>query len=42
VSLAYALDGCRSILDGQCDDLPVKAFYFNGSISEIRKWAAAS
>jgi F-type H+-transporting ATPase subunit beta len=31
VSLADALDGCRAILDGECDDLPVDAFYFEGS-----------
>ncbi|HXW28317.1 MAG TPA: sigma-70 family RNA polymerase sigma factor [Xanthobacteraceae bacterium] len=42
VSLADALDGCRCILDGECDDLPVAAFYFEGSITEIRKRAAAS
>jgi Sigma-70, region 4 len=42
VSLADALDGCRCILDGECDHLPVAAFYFEGSITEIRKRAAAS
>jgi F-type H+/Na+-transporting ATPase subunit beta len=42
VSLADALDGCRSILDGECDDLPVKAFYFHDGIAEIRQRAAAS
>jgi len=36
VSLADALDGCRAILDGECDDLPVNAFYFEGSLAEIR------
>jgi F0F1-type ATP synthase beta subunit len=36
VSLADALDGCRAILDGECDDLPVNAFYFKGSLVEIR------
>ena len=36
VSLADALDGCRAILDGECDDLPVNAFYFKGSLAEIR------
>jgi RNA polymerase sigma factor (sigma-70 family) len=36
VSLADALDGCRAILDGECDDLPVNAFYFEGSLTEIR------
>jgi F-type H+/Na+-transporting ATPase subunit beta len=42
VSLADALAGCQSILDGECDGLPVQAFYFGGSIAEIRKRAAAS
>ena len=42
VSLADALDGCRAILDGECDDLPVAAFYFEGSLADIRKRAAAA
>jgi RNA polymerase sigma factor (sigma-70 family) len=42
VSLADALEGCQSILDGECDDLAVAAFDFDGSIAEIRKRAAAS
>jgi len=42
VSLADALDGCRAILDGECDDLPVAAFYFEGSLAEIRRRAAAA
>jgi F0F1-type ATP synthase beta subunit len=42
VSLADALDGCRCILDGECDDLPVAAFYFDGSLAEIRNRAAES
>jgi F-type H+-transporting ATPase subunit beta len=41
VSLADALDGCRAILDGECDDLPVDAFYFEGSLAEIRGRANA-
>jgi F-type H+-transporting ATPase subunit beta len=36
VSLADALEGCRAILDGECDDLSVNAFYFEGSLAEIR------
>jgi RNA polymerase sigma factor (sigma-70 family) len=36
VSLADALDGCRAILDGEHDDLPVEAFRFEGSMAEIR------
>jgi F-type H+-transporting ATPase subunit beta len=36
VSRANALRGCREILDGRLDDLPAEAFYFTGSIEEIR------
>jgi F-type H+-transporting ATPase subunit beta len=36
VSLKDALQGCREILDGVHDDLPAEAFYFAGSIDEIR------
>jgi F0F1-type ATP synthase beta subunit len=36
VSRAEALRGCREILDGRHDDLPADAFYFTGSIDEIR------
>lgn len=36
VSRAEALRGCREILDGRHDDLPAEAFYFTGSIEEIR------
>lgn len=42
VSLTDALDGCRAILDGECDHLSVAAFYFEGSLAEIRKRAAAA
>jgi F0F1-type ATP synthase beta subunit len=38
VSLADALEGCWAILDGQCDDLPVNAFY---SEAVSRKFAGA-
>ena len=41
VSLADALDGCRAILDGECDDLAVEAFNFEGSLAEIRQRARA-
>src|SRR5262249_21043363 len=40
VSLADALEGCRTILDGEQDDLPIEAFYFEGTISEIRARAS--
>jgi F0F1-type ATP synthase beta subunit len=36
VSRADAVRGCAEILNGQHDDLPVDAFYFTGSIEEIR------
>jgi F0F1-type ATP synthase beta subunit len=36
VSRADALRGCREILGGRHDDLPPEAFYFTGSIAEIR------
>ena len=36
VSRADALRGTREILDGAHDDLPAEAFYFTGSIEEIR------
>jgi F0F1-type ATP synthase beta subunit len=36
VSLSDALRGCRDILDGTHDDLPVEALYFSGSMAEIR------
>jgi RNA polymerase sigma factor (sigma-70 family) len=42
VSRADALRGCREILDGVHDDLPAAAFYFTGSIEEIRRAAGAA
>lgn len=39
VSLAEALQGCHEIMQGLHDDLPVQAFYFGGSIEEIRERA---
>jgi F-type H+-transporting ATPase subunit beta len=36
VPLTEALRGCREIILGQHDDVPVKAFYFGGSIDEVR------
>jgi len=42
VSRADALRGCREILDGLHDDLPSAAFYFTGSIEEIRRAAGAA
>ena len=39
---AAIYNSCRCILDGECDNLPVAAFYVEGSIMEIRKRAAAS
>jgi RNA polymerase sigma factor (sigma-70 family) len=42
VSRADALRGCREILQGRHDDLPAAAFYFTGSIEEIRRAARSS
>jgi F-type H+-transporting ATPase subunit beta len=42
VSRADALRGCREILDGVHDDLPTEAFYFTGSIEEIRRAAGTA
>jgi RNA polymerase sigma factor (sigma-70 family) len=42
VSRADALRGCREILEGRHDDLPVEAFYFTGGIEEIRRAAGAA
>jgi RNA polymerase sigma factor (sigma-70 family) len=42
VNRADALRGCREILDGRHDDLPVEAFYFTGSIEEIRRASGAA
>ena len=42
VSRADALRGCREILDGVHDDLPADAFYFTGSIEEIRRAVGAA
>jgi F-type H+-transporting ATPase subunit beta len=41
VSRADALRGCHEILDGRHDNLPVEAFYFTGSIEDIRRAAGA-
>jgi RNA polymerase sigma factor (sigma-70 family) len=42
VSRADALAGCREILDGEHDDLPTRAFYFDGSTADIRRKAATT
>jgi F0F1-type ATP synthase beta subunit len=36
------LRGCHEILDGRHHDLPVEAFYFTGSIEEIRRASGAA
>jgi F-type H+-transporting ATPase subunit beta len=41
VSRADAPRGCREILEGRHDDLPAAAFYFTGSIEEIRRAAGS-
>jgi F-type H+-transporting ATPase subunit beta len=40
VKLSDALEGCRSILDGEHDDLPVEAFNFEGRVADIRARAS--
>ena len=42
VSRADALRGCHEILNGGHDDLPVEAFYFTGSMEEIRNSGGAA
>jgi RNA polymerase sigma factor (sigma-70 family) len=42
VGRADALRGCREILEGRHDDLPAAAFYFTGSIDEVRRAARSS
>lgn len=42
VTRSDALRGCREILEGRHDDLPAAAFYFTGSIDEIRRAAGSS
>ena len=42
VSRADALRDCHEILGGRHDDLPAAAFYFAGSIEEIRRAARSS
>lgn len=41
LSRPEALRGCREILDGLHGDLPAGAFYFTGSIDDIRKGGAS-
>jgi RNA polymerase sigma factor (sigma-70 family) len=41
VPLGEALRGCRAILDGECDDLPEEAFYFTGTLDDVRRAATA-
>ena len=42
VKLADTLRGCRSILQGECDDLAEASFYMVGTIDEAREREAAS
>jgi F0F1-type ATP synthase beta subunit len=41
VPLDEAVRGCRAILDGECDDLLEEAFYFTGTLDDVRRAAAA-
>jgi RNA polymerase sigma factor (sigma-70 family) len=36
VPLAETLEGCRAILEGECDDVPEEAFYFVGNLEAAR------
>jgi F-type H+-transporting ATPase subunit beta len=39
VPLAETLEGCRAILEGECDDVPEEAFYFVGNLQAVREKA---
>ncbi len=41
VPLADAIQGFKSIMDGELDDMPEQAFYMIGGPSQIREKAAA-
>ena len=41
VSLQDTLDGCRSIMDGEVDELPIDAFRYIGRLEEARELAAS-
>jgi F-type H+-transporting ATPase subunit beta len=41
VPLDEAVRGCRAILDGECDNLLEEAFYFTGTLDDVRRAAAA-
>jgi F-type H+/Na+-transporting ATPase subunit beta len=40
VSLHDTLDGCRQILDGEVDDLPLEPFHYAGALAEVRERAS--
>jgi F-type H+-transporting ATPase subunit beta len=39
VSLTETLEGCRAILEGECDDMPEEAFHFIGNLESLRERA---
>ena len=41
VPLEEALEGCRAILAGECDDMREEAFYFVGTLADAREKAKA-
>jgi F0F1-type ATP synthase beta subunit len=41
VPLVETLEGCRTILNGECDDIPDEAFYFVGNLDAARQKAKA-
>lgn len=42
VPLVETLEGCRAILEGECDDMPEETFYFVGNLAAARKKAKVS
>ncbi len=42
VPLKDTLEGCRTILAGECDDMPEEAFYFVGNLGAAREKAKAT
>jgi F-type H+/Na+-transporting ATPase subunit beta len=40
VPIGETVRGFRAILDGEVDDLPASAFYMQGTIDDVRAYAA--
>jgi F-type H+-transporting ATPase subunit beta len=39
VTLGETIEGCRTILDGECDDMPEESFFFVGNLDSAREKA---